>query len=51
MDIEVRKTVICVEEISHEGGPKLAAPLRVGWAAVVIKKPLCGGVMLKTLPR
>jgi len=42
MDIEVRKTVVCVEEINHEGGPELATPLKVGFAAIVVKNPYAG---------
>jgi len=42
MDIEVRKTVVCVEEINHENGPELATPLKVGFAAIVVKNPYAG---------
>ena len=42
MDIDVRKTVVCVEEIKHENGPVLATPLKVGFAAIVVKNPYAG---------
>ena len=32
MSIEIRKTQVAVEEIWHEGGPRLDVPLRVATA-------------------
>lgn len=42
MEIEIRKTAIYVEEIAHEGGPKLETPLKVGYGAIVIANPYAG---------
>ena len=42
MQIDVRKIVHAVEEIYHDGGPRLAAPIRKGWIAVVVKNPFAG---------
>jgi hypothetical protein len=38
----IRKTVLCVEEIRHDGGPPLETPLRKGWCAVVLRNPFAG---------
>jgi Amino acid synthesis len=40
--IEVRKIVTIVEETFHEGGPRLAVPLRVGAVLAVIRNPFAG---------
>jgi hypothetical protein len=40
--IDIRKTVLCVEEIRHDGGPPLDAPLLKGWCAVVLRNPFAG---------
>jgi hypothetical protein len=40
--IEVRKIVVAVEEIRHDGGPVLAKPLLKGWIAAVIRNPFAG---------
>lgn len=40
--LDIRKTVLCVEEIHHDGGPRLAAPLLKGWCAVILKNPFAG---------
>ncbi len=40
--IEIRKTVLCVEEVQHDGGPPLATPIRKGWCAVVLRNPFAG---------
>lgn len=42
MTVDVRKIVTCVEEIRHDGGPPLAAPLRKGWVACVVRNPFAG---------
>ncbi len=41
-DINLRKTVILVEEILHEGGPVSAVPLRRAAALAVIANPYAG---------
>ena len=38
-EIDVRKLVVTVEEIWHDNGPRLAAPLRRGSAAAVVRNP------------
>lgn len=40
--LAIRKTVVAVEEIVHEGGPPLAAPRLRGHAAAVIRNPFAG---------
>lgn len=40
--LAIRKTVLCVEEIRHDGGPPLSTPLRKGWCAVVLRNPFAG---------
>lgn len=40
--IDVRKIVVCVEEIRHDRGPPLAALLRKGWVGCVVKNPFAG---------
>jgi hypothetical protein len=40
--LAIRKTVLCVEEIRHDGGPPLGTPLRKGWCAVVLRNPFAG---------
>ena len=41
-DVIVRKTLILVEEIFHEGGPVSAHPLKRGVALAVIRNPFAG---------
>lgn len=41
-DIEIRKRLIVVEEILHEGGPAPSTPLRRVAGLVVIKNPFAG---------
>jgi hypothetical protein len=41
-EIAIRKTVLCVEEIAHDGGPPLPTPLLKGWCAVVLRNPFAG---------
>ncbi len=41
-DVVIRKRLIQVEEIFHEGGKPQAVPLRRGAALVVIKNPFAG---------
>ncbi len=40
--IEVRKFVVAVEEIFHEGGPPVAVPLKMGAIAATIRNPFAG---------
>jgi hypothetical protein len=42
MTVEVRKIVTCVEEIRHDGGPKLQVVARKGWVAAIIRNPFAG---------
>ena len=42
MLVEVRKIVVCAEETLHDGGPRLATPVRKAWAAAVVKNPCAG---------
>lgn len=42
MTIDVRKIVTGVEEVRHDGGPKLAKPILKGWIAVILKNPFAG---------
>ena len=41
-DVQVRKTLLTVEEIFHEGGPVSAMPLRRAAALAVIHNPFAG---------
>jgi hypothetical protein len=41
-DVAVRKYVLAVEEVLHEGGPAPAIPLRRGAALSVIRNPFAG---------
>jgi hypothetical protein len=42
MTIDVRKVVTAVEEIWHDGGPRLTSPHRKGWVAAIIRNPFAG---------
>src|SRR3974390_1541664 len=42
LEVELRKRVIVVEKISHEGGPMATKPLRRAAALVVIRNPFAG---------
>jgi amino acid synthesis protein len=42
MSVDVRKIVSHVEDIWHDGGPKLAEPVRKGYVAAVIANPFAG---------
>lgn len=42
MKPEIRKTILTVEEIVHEGGPVVEQPLFVGAIAAVVKNPFAG---------
>ncbi|MDJ1158957.1 amino acid synthesis family protein [Chelatococcus sp. SYSU_G07232] len=41
-DVEVRKRLVTVEEIFHEGGPAAAAPLKRGAVLAVVHNPFAG---------
>ena len=41
-EVVVRKKIICVEEIFHEGGPVAEKPLRRAAALAVIRNPFAG---------
>ena len=41
-DVDVRKRVVIVEEIYHEGGPPATEPLKRGAALAVIRNPFAG---------
>lgn len=41
-DVRVRKNLLCVEEIFHEGGPVSSQPLRRASALAVIHNPFAG---------
>ena len=41
-EVIVRKKLICVEEIFHEGGPVARKPLRRAAALAVIRNPFAG---------
>jgi hypothetical protein len=40
--VELRKRLVCVEEIFHEGGPRAATPLKRGAVLAVIRNPFAG---------
>jgi hypothetical protein len=42
MKIDVRKIVVVVEDVLHDGGPLLAVPLMRGYVACVLKNPFAG---------
>ena len=41
-EVAVRKNILCVEEIFHEGGPVAERPLRRAAAIAVIRNPFAG---------
>lgn len=49
-EIDVRKLVVTVEEIWHDYGPRLAAPLRRGSATAVVKNPYAGRYVEDIMP-
>ena len=46
-EVVVRKRILCVEEIFHEGGPVAAVPLRRASALAVIRNPFAGSYVEK----
>jgi hypothetical protein len=49
-DVEIRKRIIVVEEIFHEGGPLAATPLRRGAIVAVIRNPFAGRYVEEIAP-
>lgn len=41
-DIAIRKTLLHVEEVRHDGGPPRETPVLKGWCAVVLSNPFAG---------
>ena len=41
-EVEIRKRLVTIEEIFHEGGPPAATPLRRGAIIAVIRNPFAG---------
>jgi hypothetical protein len=41
-DIAIRKTVLHVEEVRHDGGPPRETPVLKGWCAVILRNPFAG---------
>jgi hypothetical protein len=41
-DIAIRKTVLHVEQVHHDGGPPRVKPVLKGWCAVVLRNPFAG---------
>ncbi len=50
MKVAVRKIVVAVEEVRHDGGPPLDAPILKGYAACVIENPFAGRYEPDILP-
>jgi hypothetical protein len=48
--IDVRKTIVAVEEIWHERGPRAAVPLRVATASAVVRNPYAGRYVEDVMP-
>jgi hypothetical protein len=48
--VEIRKIVLMVEDIHHEGGPPVKTPQRRGAIAVVIKNPYAGRHVADIMP-
>lgn len=42
MSADIRRIIINVDRTWHEGGPRLAKPVRRGWAAAVAANPFAG---------
>jgi Amino acid synthesis len=42
MNVDVRKYMVSVEEIHHDGGAPLPKPILKGWVGVVVKNPYAG---------
>ncbi|CAI8880497.1 hypothetical protein D3C76_481410 [compost metagenome] len=48
--VMVRKVKLDVEEVFHEGGPRLSAPLRIAVATAVVANPYAGKYVEDLLP-
>lgn len=48
--LDVRKTVVSVEETWHEGGPRASRPLLIGSAIGVVRNPFAGRYVEDLLP-
>ena len=42
MQIQIRKIALGVEEVWHDGGARLAMPIRKGWIGAVVANPYAG---------
>jgi hypothetical protein len=49
-DIKIRKSVVYLETIHHDGGPAAAKPLRVAVAGVVMENPFAGRYEADLMP-
>lgn len=50
MTYEIRKTVVTVETIHHDGGPRADKPLRIVVAAAVVANPFAGKYVEDLMP-
>ncbi len=50
MDIRVRKIVVGLEDVVHDGGPPLPTPIRKGWVAAVVHNPYAGRYVADITP-
>ena len=48
--VSVRKIKLDIEDVHHEGGPGLAAPLRIAVAMAVVQNPYAGRYEENLLP-
>src|SRR5438132_13449423 len=48
--VAVRKTLVNIESIVHDGGPHATEPLKVGVAAAVINNPFAGSYVEEIAP-
>lgn len=48
--IQVRKRLLCIETVHHEGGPVAPVPLRMAAAAAVVRNPFAGRYEPDLLP-
>ena len=49
-EVDVRKLVVAVEDVWHDKGPRLAAPLRRGSVAAVVRNPYAGAYVENITP-
>lgn len=50
MSANIRRTVISIDSSWHEGGPRLARPIRRGWAAAIVENPFAGRYVEELVP-